>query len=89
MVNGAKSALVTVFFMQPFQVVNTSMVIHFKKENKTGMLDIMKRIYKNENIWGFYRGFTPALIKSISGSAIYFGVLESTKRSIEKNRLTY
>jgi len=85
MLNGATSGLVTILFMQPFQVVNTSMVIHFKKEAKIGMIETIKRIYNNEKIWGFYRGFTPAVLKSLSGSAMFFGVLESTKRKIKKS----
>jgi hypothetical protein len=85
MINGFSAGFIAIFLVQPLQVIRTSMMIHYNKEGKSErMLSIFRKIFKNEGINGFYRGFTPALLKSCLGTGIYFPSLEISKRFFSK-----
>ena len=85
--NGALSSSFTTFVTQPLQVIRTSMMVTYKDNKVSSMTDVFKRISKDEGVKGFYRGFYPALLKTVMGSAIYFGVLEQTKDSLKKHHI--
>lgn len=81
--NGAISGLFTVFITQPFQVVRTSMMVTYIDGKPSGFLYIIKKLYTEEGVKGFYRGFVPTLIKSPLGGAIYFSSLEYNKKFLK------
>ena len=85
--NGAISSSFTVFITQPLQVIRTSMMVTYKNNKVSSMSDVFRKISDNEGAKGFYRGFTPALLKTTLGSAIYFGVLEQTKDFLRKHHI--
>lgn len=78
--NGAIAGCFSVFVFQPFQVIRTSMMVTYDHGKTASMLYISKKIYNEEGLKGFYRGFNTAMIKSTVGTAIYFGILEFSKR---------
>lgn len=82
--NGAVSGYFTVFLMQPLQVIRTNMMINYKDGKNVGLIHTYKTILKNEGFNGFYRGFLPALLKTTTGSAFYFGSLEYSKKYLKK-----
>jgi hypothetical protein len=82
--NGAIAGCFSVFIFQPFQVIRTSMMVTYDHGRTASMYFISKKIYKEEGSKGFYRGFSPAMIKTTIGTAIYFGILEFLKRSLNQ-----
>lgn len=87
MLNGAISGFFTVFITQPFQVTRTSMMVTYMDGKPSGFLYIIKKIYSEENIKGFYRGFFPTLVKTPIGTAIFFSSLENNKKILKKHKL--
>ena len=50
-----------------------------KKEIRyEGMIDIAKKIYRNEGIFAFYKGLTPNLLKVFPSSGLFFLAYEGT-----------
>ena len=82
LVNGGISGMISIVFMQPLQVVKTSMMVIYNKDKKIKMLEVIKKIKSEEGIFGFYRGFIPAVLKTVLGTAIYFYSLEFNKKLI-------
>jgi len=83
-INGFLSGVLTAFITQPLQVSRTSMVVTYIHDRPSGFIEILKKIFREEGIKGFYRGFIPNLIKSPIGSAIYYSTLERNKRFFKK-----
>ena len=83
--NGAISSLSSGLICQPFQVVSTNMMVSYKHGKPISMLSTIKMIIQNEGLRGFYRGFKPATLKNIFGSAIYFACLEALKPKVKSN----
>lgn len=88
MINGAVSGFFTVFITQPLQVIRTSMMVTYLDGKPSGFIKMIKTLYKQEGIKGFYRGFFPTLIKTPIGSAVYFGSLEYNKIFLQKINLS-
>jgi len=89
LVNGGLSGLITITLMQPFQVVKTSMMVIYNRENQLRMREMIIKIRNEEGFRGFYRGFIPSLIKTVFGSAIFFACLEFNKKSLNSLFKTY
>lgn len=86
MLNGAISGLASTFLNVPFQVIRTSMMVHNAKDKTPiSMLGMMGKIYNQEGVPGFYRGFLPSLIRLPLGNAFYFATLEKTKKFLKEN----
>jgi hypothetical protein len=85
--NGALSGSLTTFVTQPLQVIRTSMMVTYKEGKVSSMQHIFRLILESEGVKGFYRGFAPSLLKTATGSAIYFGVLELVKDLINRKNL--
>ena len=84
MLNGAISGAASTFLNVPFQVIRTSMMVkQTKKGKKMSMISMMLKIYKQEGIFGFYRGLLPSLIRLPLGNAFYFSTLEYTKQFLK------
>lgn len=82
--NGAISSCFVGIVTQPLNVVRTSMMTTYIDGKVSTMKDIIRRIAKDEGFFGFYRGFVPSMMKTITGSAIYFGSLEFVKDQLHK-----
>jgi solute carrier family 25 (mitochondrial thiamine pyrophosphate transporter), member 19 len=53
---------------------NTSKYINFRH--------CIKKIFREEGIRGFYKGYLPTLLKSVFSTSIAFGAFELTKKSL-------
>jgi hypothetical protein len=84
-INGFFAGTFSAFITQPLQVTRTSMMVTYINDKPSGFIQIIKRIYKEEGLKGFYRGFLPSLLKSPIGSAIYYSSLERNKRFLKKS----
>jgi hypothetical protein len=84
-INGAISGLLTVIITQPFQVIRTSMMVTYMDKKPSGFSHIIKRLYYEEGIKGFYRGVIPTAIKTPLSTSIYFGILEKNKILLSKS----
>ena len=42
------------------------------------MIDIARKIYRNEGVWAFYKGLTPNLLKVFPSSGLFFLAYEGT-----------
>jgi hypothetical protein len=84
--NGAIAGCLSVFAYQPFQVVRTSMMVTYDHGKNPNMFYMIRRIFTEEGIGGFYRGFTPAMIKTTIGTAIYFATLDAAKNVLETSK---
>lgn len=82
MLNGFISGFVSTLANVPFQAIKTSMMIHERTQlkNNIKMIQIIKSIYHQEGLFGFFRGFIPHFIRIPFGKAIYFLTLEQTKK---------
>ena len=49
-----------------------------KAVNYEGMIDITKKIYRNEGVPAFYKGLTPNLLKVFPSSGLFFLAYEGT-----------
>jgi hypothetical protein len=85
--NGALSSSCVVVVTQPLQVIRTSMMVTYKDGKVSPMYDIFKKIKNEEGFSGFYRGFLPSMIKTVTGSAIYFGSLEKIKELFQRHHI--
>lgn len=85
MFNGAISGFFTVFITQPFQVTRTSMMVTYMDGKPSGFFYIIKKLYSEEGVKGFYRGFIPTLVKTPIGTAIFFGSLEHNKKFLKQH----
>jgi hypothetical protein len=74
-----KIGLVVSLLSQPFEVIRTSSITGVKAKNTgfSGMLKVMKDIYKLEGMRGFFRGGLVALMKSTLGAGIFFTGIEN------------
>ena len=49
-----------------------------------GMLDCVRKIYKNEGFRAFYKGLTPNLLKTFPSSGVFFLAYEFTLKVLDK-----
>lgn len=87
-INGFKDGFISSFtsaiITQPFQVVSTNMIVN--SQRKTSLIAVVKNIYTNEGVFGFYRGFTAASLKNCIGSSVYFACLEHFNHLLSCNK---
>ena len=50
----------------------------------TGMVDVARKIYRNEGMLAFYKGITPNLIKVFPQSGLFFMAYETTIMALQK-----
>jgi hypothetical protein len=81
--NGAVSGFLSVFFTQPFQVIRTSMTVTYHNHEPPKITHIINRLFKEEGIRGFYRGFKPTVIGAPFAAGFYFLSLETNKRFLQ------
>ena len=74
--------LETFAFATAFDTVKTRMQAELKYHN-VGTVEIVKSIYRNEGIFGFYRGFVPPLLGSMAFRGILFSAYSGTYAACE------
>ena len=81
----ALAGSVTSVATSPFWVVNTRMAIEKKneEEDRKGVFDVIKDIYTNEGIAGFFKGTIPNLIL-VTNPMINFVIYEAVKKNAIK-----
>lgn len=86
MLNGAISGIASTFLNVPFQVIRTSMMVNetTQSQKHISMFQMIEKIYRQEGIFGFYRGLLPSLIRLPLGNSFYFSTLEKTKKILKK-----
>lgn len=78
MVFGAVSPVVG----HPFDTVKTRMQAEMRCHT-IGTADVVKTIYRNEGIFGFYRGFIPPLVGSMAFRGVLFSAYSGTYAACE------
>lgn len=89
----SQAGALTLMITNPLWVVKTQLCLQYnypeslKVPRYTGMLDALAKIYKNEGIKGYYRGFIPGLF-GVSHGAVQFMTYEEMKNryAVYKNR---
>ncbi|KAL1291352.1 hypothetical protein HN51_059894 [Arachis hypogaea] len=72
--------------MHPVDTIKTriqSQAILPGVQNQKSILQMVRLVWHEDGIRGFYRGVAPGVIGSLATGATYFGVIESTKKWIE------
>ncbi len=86
--NAAIASSFVTMITQPLQVLRTNMLVTYKNTKVISMTEMFKKITYEEGFRGFYRGFIPSMVKTVTGSVIYFVALEQIKDIIKgKNTL--
>ena len=66
----------------PFDTVKTRMQAELKYHG-VGTVEIVRNIYRNEGIFGFYRGFVPPLLGSMAFRGVLFSAYSGTYAACE------
>ncbi|MED6174419.1 hypothetical protein PIB30_068795 [Stylosanthes scabra] len=72
--------------MHPVDTIKTriqSQAILPGVQKQKSILQMVRLVWRDDGIRGFYRGVAPGVIGSLATGATYFGVIESTKKWIE------
>ncbi|XP_050293122.1 mitochondrial folate transporter/carrier [Anthonomus grandis grandis] len=86
----AQAGLATLLITNPLWVVKTRLCLQFSEsdvhlkpqQTYTGMLDCLKKIYKNEGVLGYYKGLVPGIF-GVSHGAVQFMVYEEMKNQYQ------
>lgn len=89
--NGAMAGLVSSLVLQPLEVLKVNLILLPNQmravKNNGGLLSSFKEaskiIYRTEGLPGFYRGLSPAVIRSVSASTIFFYLLDKINLALK------
>ncbi|KAI9143906.1 mitochondrial FAD carrier protein [Paraphysoderma sedebokerense] len=73
----ASSKLVATCSTYPYQVIKSRLQDHRGLTRYDGVLDTIQKIYRNESIFGFYKGLGANVIRVMPGTCITFAVYGS------------
>lgn len=78
----SEAGALTLVITNPLWVIKTRLCLQFGKHDQKykGLLDALRKIYVNEGVRGYYRGFLPGLF-GVSHGAIQFMVYEELKNA--------
>ncbi|XP_020288831.1 mitochondrial folate transporter/carrier [Pseudomyrmex gracilis] len=92
MLAAAKAGVLTVLVTNPIWVVKTRLCLQYagdvdlaESKRYRGMIDALKKIYKNEGIRGLYKGLVPGLF-GVSHGAMQFMTYEEMKNKYNNYR---
>jgi solute carrier family 25 carnitine/acylcarnitine transporter 20/29 len=54
-----------------------------------GMIDCVRKIYKENGIRGVYKGFLITMYRELPASGVYFSTYEYVKKTLRKNNDEY
>jgi solute carrier family 25 protein 38 len=82
--NGAVSALVACTALQPLDVLKTRLQQPQQQQQSVGkrlsLLSQCTFIIRNEGVLALWKGLTPTLLRNVPGSAVYFLLLQQSKK---------
>jgi len=76
-VMAALSKVFAVLSTYPYQVVRSRLQDTQMQSKYTGVMDIFKKIYRNEGVVGFYKGIVPSLLRVTPACCITFVIYEN------------
>lgn len=91
MLAAAEAGILTLVLTNPIWVVKTRLCLQFSNETTSdnkrykGMVDGLVKIYRNEGVRGWYRGFVPGMF-GVSHGALQFMVYEEMKNHYNEYR---
>ncbi|XP_026832979.1 mitochondrial dicarboxylate carrier isoform X4 [Drosophila erecta] len=83
---GGFASICVAFAVAPIDIVKTHMQIQRKKRS---ILGTVKRIYSLKRLWGFYDGFSAAILRQMTSTNIHFIVYETGKKMEYVDRDSY
>lgn len=84
--SGSVAGLAAAVAVCPLDVVKTRMQVQLPRKRA---FEIIKSIYTESGVRGFYSGLTPLLIGYLPSWAIYFSVYQSLLQNSERGQLSY
>ena len=85
LLSGGLAGTTSSFLLYPLDFIRTRLASDIGKETKNrefkGFIDCIKKIYKKNNIKGFYKGISIALPSIFVYRSLYFGLYDSGKNS--------
>ncbi|KAI8356418.1 mitochondrial carrier domain-containing protein [Mortierella sp. GBAus27b] len=78
---GAEAGILSRFFTNPIHVVTTRQQVMGTTESRISARSIIREIYAQDGILGFWAGYAPTVILSINPSITYF-LFETIKKTI-------
>lgn len=89
--NGAMAGLVSSMILQPLEVLKINLILlpnQMKTLKNTGFLrsfkEASKIVYNTEGTLGFFRGLTPAVVRSVAAATIFFYSLNKIDSALKK-----
>ncbi|KAL5493216.1 hypothetical protein EMCRGX_G014363 [Ephydatia muelleri] len=80
----ASSKLVATCVTYPYQVIRAR--LQDQHERYTGTLDVIRKVYRNESMSGFYKGLTANIVKVVPATSLTFVVYEYLSHLLLKTR---
>lgn len=77
------SKMISVICTYPFQLCRSR--LQDQHQNYKGLLDVIKTTYKNERIYGFYKGLIPGLARVVPAASVTFMVYEGVLEFLKNN----
>lgn len=77
------SKMISVICTYPFQLCRAR--LQDQHQNYKNFLDVIVTTYKNEKIYGFYKGLIPGLARVVPAASVTFMVYESVLGSLKNN----
>jgi solute carrier family 25 folate transporter 32 len=78
----ATSKVFATVSMYPYQVVRSRLQIYGAPELYTSVRDVVKKIYLNEGMVGFYKGLSTNLVRVVPATCLTFLVYETTRSKL-------
>ncbi|KAL4435331.1 hypothetical protein ABPG74_022814 [Tetrahymena malaccensis] len=89
---GAMSGLIVSTILHPLEVIKIGIIINpmnsevIQKANfAESFITVGKYIYKTEGLKGYFRGLAPELVRSCSGTSMYFSILHQLEKIFHQN----
>ncbi|CAI2356371.1 unnamed protein product [Caenorhabditis sp. 36 PRJEB53466] len=85
-VSGGLGGATTLFLLYPFDFARTRLALDSKKDGSKkykGMMDCLKKIRASEGATSWFKGLSSAMQFVISSRAIFFGIFDSLRTSVE------
>lgn len=73
---GGGSACLAVLFCYPLDVVKTRLITQTKRDYYNGIVDALRKIYRDEGVRGLYRGLSMSIISVVPSLALNFALYE-------------
>merc|ERR1711916_227524 len=73
---GSASGLFASLITHPVDVCKTQMQMKISSHSREGMIEIMRRIFRNDGLLGLYRGLFPRVAKLVPASAVMLSTFE-------------